>query len=312
MRVFRSWSCSVHEPEGYECPFCRIAAGHLPGRVVHRTEDVMVLVNIKWWPNNPGGLLVVPVKHHENVYELPPDLGMGIQWAVRAAAKALKSAFACDGVSTRQHNEPAGNQDVWHHHTHVFPRWHGDDLYKTNGERVPLEEVERVALVVRDHWPEWEPWYGAPGKPGAAGVVLRDSEGRILIVEPTYRETWNVPGGAIERRESPRAAAIRETLEEIGLDIEPGALLSVDHRPTEPDSMHFIFDGPTLTPEQIGAIRLPLEELRSFRFATLEEAEALLNPPLFKRIKEGLAQPGIYLENGMPMTNPATAATHIK
>jgi len=292
----------VHEPDGYDCPFCRIANGHLPGRVVHRTEDVMVLVNIKWWPNNPGGLLVVPVEHHENAYDLPPDLGMSIQWAIRASAKALKSAFRCDGVSTRQHNEPAGNQDVWHHHTHVFPRYYGDRLYDLQGELVPLEEVERTAALLREHWPAWEPWYGVAGKPGAAGVLLWEdgSRTRFLCVEPTYRDTWGIPGGAVERRESPWQAAKRETLEETGLDIDPGALLCVDHRRTEPDSMHFVFDGPVLTPSQIAAIRLPEDELRSYRFLTVDDARSLLNPNLWTRIVAGLARPGVYLEEGSP------------
>jgi histidine triad (HIT) family protein len=262
----------------------------------------MVIVNIKWWPNNPGGLLVIPIEHHENVYALPPQLGTPIQLAVRDAARALKSAFGCDGVSTRQHNEPAGNQDVWHHHTHVFPRWHGDDLYRTRGEVVPMEDVNRVAAQLREHWPAWESWVGQPAKPGASGMLLHDDAGRLLILDPVYRTdgAWTAPGGGIERGESPREAAKRETLEELGLDIEPGPLLCVDHRRTTPDSMHFIFDGPVLTPEQIASIRLRGDEHRAYRFAPLEEALPMLNPPLAKRIAAGLASPGIYLEEGEP------------
>jgi histidine triad (HIT) family protein len=43
----------------------------------------------------------------------------------------MKQVYDCDGVSTRQHNEPAGNQDVWHYHLHVTPRYHGDRFYET-------------------------------------------------------------------------------------------------------------------------------------------------------------------------------------
>jgi histidine triad (HIT) family protein len=35
----------------------------------------------------------------------------------------------------RQHNEPAGNQDAWHYHVHVFPRYAGDALYGSLPER---------------------------------------------------------------------------------------------------------------------------------------------------------------------------------
>ena len=50
--------------------------------------------------------------------------------------------WACDGTSVRQHNEPAGNQDAWHYHVHVFPRYAGDSLYGTRPypEFVPAEQ----------------------------------------------------------------------------------------------------------------------------------------------------------------------------
>jgi histidine triad (HIT) family protein len=37
--------------------------------------------------------------------------------------------YGCPGISTRQHNGPEGNQDVWHYHLHVFPRYAKNDLY---------------------------------------------------------------------------------------------------------------------------------------------------------------------------------------
>jgi histidine triad (HIT) family protein len=49
--------------------------------------------------------------------------------AVREIAVAMRTAYGCEGISTRQHNEPAGGQDAWHFHVHVIPRYDGDDLY---------------------------------------------------------------------------------------------------------------------------------------------------------------------------------------
>jgi histidine triad (HIT) family protein len=76
---------------------------------------------------------VVPKSHYENLYDLEEPAGLDIHRLTRTIAIALKEAFGCDGhvdpASTRQHNEPAGNQDLWHLHVHVFPRFDGDDLY---------------------------------------------------------------------------------------------------------------------------------------------------------------------------------------
>jgi 8-oxo-dGTP pyrophosphatase MutT (NUDIX family) len=39
----------------------------------------------------------------------------------------------------------------------------------------------------------------------------------VLLVDPVYRDTWDLPGGAVEAEESPHAAC-REVAEELGLD----------------------------------------------------------------------------------------------
>lgn len=146
-----------HEPADYVCAFCRnIRTGEAvhPLEIVAVYDDVFVKMNPKWWPNNHGALLVVPKAHIENVYDLPIALGGPLQQAIRDSAIALKTAFACEGVSTRQHNEPAGNQEVWHYHVHVFPRYGGDNLYGSQEEYwPPAEEVRALADRVRAAWP---------------------------------------------------------------------------------------------------------------------------------------------------------------
>ena len=147
-----------HAPPGYDCPFCRISRGESTNlntldAVVHRDDDVFVVMSPRWWPNNHGAVLVVPNQHFENVFDLPVELGTPIQRAVRSTAVAMKAAFGCDGVSTRQHNEPGGGQDVWHVHVHVFPRWHGDELYGSVAEWADADELLDAAQKLRAAWP---------------------------------------------------------------------------------------------------------------------------------------------------------------
>lgn len=75
----------------------------------------------------------MPNDHFENMYELPAEMAAEIHRVAQLAALAMKNTYHCDGISTRQHNEPAGNQDVWHYHLHVYPRYTGDNLYMTTG-----------------------------------------------------------------------------------------------------------------------------------------------------------------------------------
>src|SRR5690242_9638520 len=85
-----------------------------------------------------------------------------------------------------------------------------------------------------------------PGKRMGAGALIRDRQGRVLIVEPTYKDRWEVPGGAVEADESPRTACRRELLEELGLDLSLGRLLVMEWQGPEPErteSLMFVFDG---------------------------------------------------------------------
>ena len=147
-----------HAPEGYECLVCQIVGGEAteriqPEHVVRRYDRVTVFMNPRWWEIVRGNVLVVPNEHYENLYELPVDYGTPIQEAQRDAAIAMKLAFECDGVSTRQHNEPAGNQEVWHYHLHVFPRWENDDLYKAKSYWAPADELMQLTERLTVFWP---------------------------------------------------------------------------------------------------------------------------------------------------------------
>ena len=146
-----------HEPPEYRCPFCRnltTGASDHPLEFIHRNDTVFVKMNPKWWPGNPGSVLVIPNDHYENVYDLPVELGTPIQGAVRSAALAMKAAYGCDGVSTRQHNEPDGNQDVWHYHVHVVPRWRDDDFDGSRSSLADADELHHRADLLRQAWPK--------------------------------------------------------------------------------------------------------------------------------------------------------------
>ncbi|WP_233427384.1 NUDIX domain-containing protein [Actinokineospora spheciospongiae] len=70
---------------------------------------------------------------------------------------------------------------------------------------------------------------GLARKRMAAGVLVRDQDDRVLLVEPSYKPNWEIPGGAVEADESPWATASRELVEELGLHRSSGGLLVVDY-----------------------------------------------------------------------------------
>ncbi|MBU6427215.1 NUDIX hydrolase [Patescibacteria group bacterium] len=140
---------------------------------------------------------------------------------------------------------------------------------------------------------------------GAGALFLNDDE-EVLIVKPSYKDHWSIPGGTVDDNESPKAACIREIKEEINLDASHVTFLCVDYSPRESDekneSLRFIFYAGVLTDSEISNIKLDNKELVEFRFAPVSEAEKLLGHKLARRlpkcmdaIKTGTS---IYLENG--------------
>jgi ADP-ribose pyrophosphatase YjhB (NUDIX family) len=116
---------------------------------------------------------------------------------------------------------------------------------------------------------------GLPRVLAGAAAVLRDAEGRVLLVEPNYRDGWALPGGTIESDdgETPRQGAWRETAEEIGLDLRIGRLLAVDwvSGTGRPPIVAYLYDGGILSEDDLKAIRLQEEELLSWRLVPREE-----------------------------------------
>ena len=138
----------------------------------------------------------------------------------------------------------------------------------------------------------------------AAGALFTDRLGRVLLVEPTYKPTWEIPGGIVEAGESPWEACRREVLEELSFPMTPGRLLVVDWAPVndEPRTL-FIFDGGRLSPSTTG-FTLQASEILSTAFVTPDELDTRCAPRLSRRIHAALAALAAgdtrYLEHGRP------------
>lgn len=125
----------------------------------------------------------------------------------------------------------------------------------------------------------------------AAGLLFRDPIGRVLLVEPSYKPNWEIPGGAVEADEAPWAAARRELAEELGLDRPPGRLMVVDYIHSEdprPEGVRFVFDGGLLTDTELAGVSLPNDEILSASFHTRDEVRDIVKPLLAGRIESAV------------------------
>ena len=145
-----------------------------------------------------------------------------------------------------------------------------------------------------------------PRIPASAGALVWDRKGRLLILKPTYKSGWTIPGGVVEADgETPWEACRRETREECGLDLGSGCLVCVDFlrpRPGRPGGIRFLFDCGVLGKHTLAGIVLQEEEISEYRFALVDRALELLSGPVRRRVAAAVKNPGRlrYLEDGRP------------
>ncbi|MCL6297407.1 NUDIX domain-containing protein [Streptomyces kronopolitis] len=138
----------------------------------------------------------------------------------------------------------------------------------------------------------------------ASGALFFDEQGRVMMLEPTYKDYWEIPGGYVEAGESPLQACVREVREELGIAPEIGRLLAVDWAPSpaEGDKVLYLFDGGVLSTELRGEIQLQATEIRAYDFHPLDAVVGLTIPRLARRITAAAAARTegrmAYLENG--------------
>jgi len=132
-----------------------------------------------------------------------------------------------------------------------------------------------------------------------AGLVCRDAVGRVLLVQPTYKPTWEIPGGVVELDESPATAVARECREELGISLPIGRLLVVDWIPArhpKTEGLMLLFDGGVLDEPVVQQISLPVDELRDWAFVHPNEIGEYASENLARRLQAAL----VALDSGEP------------
>lgn len=144
-----------------------------------------------------------------------------------------------------------------------------------------------------------------PRKRMWAGVFFFDRSGRVLLVKPTYKSLWNLPGGTLDINESPKAAAQREVHEELGLRISKLQPLTINYLSKAGDvteAVHVIFSGGILSVRDRALIKLPKDELSEFRFFAKNQALGMLREAVRREARHAFSaarrKQTLYLEDG--------------
>jgi len=130
-----------------DCLFCKIASGEVPSFKIYEDDVVYAFLDIN--PVNLGHALVIPKKHHKNLYDLPDETLSHMARETKKLAAAIKEAVSADGINIMMNNDPAAGQIIFHAHVHIIPRFEGDGYKHWKGPELSEEKIKKSAEKIQ-------------------------------------------------------------------------------------------------------------------------------------------------------------------
>ncbi len=131
-----------------ECVFCGILAGDVPASFVYEDAATAALLSLE--QPNPYKVLVILREHVETLHDLTDEQAAALFQTVVSVSRAVKAVSGCEGLSVVQSNGRAGQQDVFHVHVHLVPRWSGDEVrLEWDNAPVPRDKLDELAADLR-------------------------------------------------------------------------------------------------------------------------------------------------------------------
>lgn len=127
--------------------FAKILRGELPAHKLYEDETTLAFMDIM--PRGDGHCLVIPKAPARNILDVDPASLAAVFATTQKLARAVMAAFAADGVTIQQFNEPAGGQVVFHLHVHVIPRFEGVSLTPHTGQMADNDILAAHAAKIR-------------------------------------------------------------------------------------------------------------------------------------------------------------------
>ena len=124
-----------------DCIFCKLVAKQIAATAVYEDEHTFAFMDIG--QVNPGHVLVTVKEHADNIFELDDAQAAAAFRTAAQVARAIRAAFAPDGLSVYQANGKTAGQTVFHFHIHLVPRYDGDGMQLT----WPVKNPPREKLV---------------------------------------------------------------------------------------------------------------------------------------------------------------------
>ena len=103
------------------CIFCKIAKSEVPSWTIYEDNDVKAFLDISQVTR--GHTLVIPKEHYKDIFNIPKEILQKIIGVAQKISILLKENLGAEGINLINSNSKVAQQDVFHYHMHVIPRY---------------------------------------------------------------------------------------------------------------------------------------------------------------------------------------------
>jgi 8-oxo-dGTP pyrophosphatase MutT (NUDIX family) len=146
-----------------------------------------------------------------------------------------------------------------------------------------------------------------PKKRVIAHVIVRDTSGRVLLCQVSYKKDLELPGGVVEPDEDPATGASREMHEELGVALPLVGVLAIDWLPRWEgwgDAVEILYDGGVHDPSLVDTLQPDGFEINGVAWHAVDALDGLVSPLNARRLPLIVASPSTLhnLRDGEPIT----------
>ncbi|MBR6770421.1 MAG: HIT family protein [Lachnospiraceae bacterium] len=135
--------------EDINCIFCKIANGEIPSKTLYEDEQFRVILDLN--PATRGHALILPKKHHQNLYDLPEETAAQVMKLAKKMTARITEKLNCTGFNLVQNNGEDAGQTVFHFHLHLIPRYKEDgQTLGWNPVEITGEDLEKIKNIIAE------------------------------------------------------------------------------------------------------------------------------------------------------------------
>ena len=130
-----------------ECIFCQIADGSAPSWKVYETASTCAFLDLA--PVNAYHTLVIPKRHYSNIFDVPAPELCDVMLALKHVVDMYKAKLGIQNVQISNSSGVEAQQDVFHLHFHIVPRYSGDgqDIKRSTHPEMRSQFAELLARL---------------------------------------------------------------------------------------------------------------------------------------------------------------------